>query len=190
MQGGKVRGAHSIVKEACDYTAAKRRAGVELVFECGSCVAGRELDDPACFRNVLRAVQREGAPIAIALRSHMEKRYGSYAAGTMAKIADILSRVENLQRQLATDSLKREGCAECLRPLAERLSAVRQCILSMDLDRAISSGRALGGLTFGSGREACVECRGITIVQASDIARSAEDLEKIIVGDMFNIGEG
>jgi hypothetical protein len=119
----------------------------------------------------------------------MEKRYGGYAAGTMGKIADILSRVENLQRQLATDSLKREGCAECLRPLAERLSAVRQGILSMDLGSAISSGRVLGGLTFGSGREFCVECRGITLVQASDIARSADDLEKIIVRDLFNIAE-
>lgn len=189
MKGKIVRAAHSVDGDSCDYSVKKRRSGIELVVECGGCATYPGLENARCFKSVLTAMQREGTPVAITLRSHVERRYGSAAAQTMSQISGILNRVEGLQSQLARDSTKSEACAACLHPLAGKLAAIGRGLGTMELNGAISVANALEGHVFPN-RSGCADCIGITRVQVTDISKGARNLEKILVRGAFNIVEG
>ncbi len=190
MRGRNVRVARSASTGSCDFTVKKRRGGFELVMECGGCGAEPGLENPRCFRNVLDVMQREGMPLAITMRSHIEKRYGAVASGTMGRIAGILNRVENLQRQLAQASARDGNCRQCAGPAAARLAALVHCLRSMDMAGALNSANALGRQEFGSGLASCDDCKGMTAVQVTDIDSSARDLEKAVLRNAFGIVEG
>jgi hypothetical protein len=189
MKGKMVRAAHSVGGDSCEYSTKKRRAGIEIVVECGDCKAEPGLENARCFKSVLTAMQREGTPVAVTLRSHVERRYGSAAVQTMSQISGILNRVESLQSQLARDSTKSAACADCLHPLAGKLSMVGRGLGSMDLNSAISVANTLDSHDFPK-RSGCADCIGITRVQVTDIAKGARNLEKSLVRGAFNIVEG
>ena len=81
-------------EKACDHTTLKRRNGIELVMECARCAAEPGLDSRRCFGNVLTAIQSEGVPVAITLRSHVERRYGFEASASMGRIAAVLNKLD------------------------------------------------------------------------------------------------
>jgi hypothetical protein len=189
MKGKIVRAAHSVGGESCDYSVKKRRSGIELVVECGDCMAEPGLENARCFKSVLTAMQREGTPVAVTLRSHVERRYGAIATERMSLISGILNRVESLQSQLARDSTKSAACADCLHPLAGKLAVIGRGLGTMDLNNATSVANALEGHVFPN-RSGCGECIGITRVQVIDIAKGARNLEKNLVRGAFNIVEG
>jgi len=158
--------------------------------DCGSCGARPGLENPRCFRNVLDIMQREGIPIAVTLHSHIEKRYGPTASGTLGRMTDILNRSENLARQLSQTSVTDAGCRECAGPLLSRLAALAHCLRSMDIGGAASAAHGLGFRTRPPGKQRCADCTGITEVQISDIQRLAGDLQRAILRNAFGIVEG
>jgi len=190
MKGRNVRIARSASTGSCDFNIKKRRGGFELVMECGGCGSEPGLENPKCFRNVLDVMQREGMPLAITMRSHIEKRYGAVASGTMGRMTGILNRVQNLQRQLAQTSARDSNCRQCAGPASARLAALAHCLRSMDMAGALNSAHALGSQGFGSGLPGCDDCKGMTAVQLKDIGSSAGDLEKAILRNAFGIVEG
>ncbi|MDO9538105.1 MAG: hypothetical protein Q7J68_07285 [Thermoplasmata archaeon] len=189
MTGRKVRAAHSRADGACDYSSRKRRNGIELVMECADCEFEPGLQNPRCFRSVMHAIQSEGLPVAVTMRSHIERRYGQSAAGTMGQISDILNRVQSLQSQLARDSTRNEACAGCVSQLSTKLTAISRGLNAMDLNNAISSAKTLESQNFGSSRSSCADCKGMTIVQVNDISKAARTMESTIVKGAFNIVE-
>jgi hypothetical protein len=134
-------------------------------------------------------MQREGVPVAVTLRSHVERRYGSAAAQTMSLVSNIMNRVESLQSQLARDATKSAACADCLHPLTGKLAMMGRGLGSMDLNNTISVANALESHNFPN-LSGCADCVGITRVQVADIAKSARGLEKTLVRGAFNIVEG
>ena len=159
MRGKMVRTAHSMGGESCGYSVKKRRSAIELVVECGDCLAEPGLENARCFKGVLTAMQREGSPVAVTLRSHVERMYGPAATETLSQISGILNRVESLQNQLSRDSTKSEACAACLRPIAGKLAVVGRGLGAMDLNNAISIANTLEGHEFPN-RPGCAECIG------------------------------
>jgi hypothetical protein len=167
----------------------KRRNGIELVMECGQCQAVPGLEGQRCFGGVLAAVQREGVPVAITLHSHVERRYGLEASGSMAKIAGVLNKIDSLQAQLARDSGKAEACAACVRPLAGKLGMTAARLRGMDLNTAVSAAWDLERDGFGSNRSGCQDCSGMTRIQLNDIARALRELEKVVTRGAIKITE-
>lgn len=189
MKGKIVRAAHSAGGDSCDYSVKKRRSGIELMVECGDCKAEPGLENARCFKSVLTAMQREGIPVAVTLRSHVERRYGLTATETINLISGIMNKVESLQSQLVRDSTKSAACADCLHPLAGKLAVIGRGLGSMDINNAISVANALEDHAFPN-RSGCADCVGITSVQITDIGKGARNLEKILVRGAFNIVEG
>ncbi len=174
----------------CEHSLLKRRSGIELVMECGGCSAEPGLDKQRCFWSVLMAIQSEGVPVAITLRSHVERRYGLEASASMGSIANILNKVDSLNAQLERDSRKMEACAGCVRPLTGKLAMTASRLRGMDLNSAVASAWDLERDGFGSNRSGCVDCSGMTKIQIADIGRALKELEKVVTRGAIKILEG
>jgi hypothetical protein len=149
--------------------------------ECASCRESPGLGNPRCFRSVLEAIHREGPPVAIAMRSHIERRYGPAAAGTMGRISDLLGNMEALRAQLARDSGRSEQCPECVRPLAGKLAVTADKLRGMNVEGAAVMAASLEATEIGGTRGMCLDCAGITRVQVTDIVRMLRELGRHVV---------
>jgi hypothetical protein len=176
--GKNANKSRSGAERGCVHSTLKRRSGFEIVMECSRCPAEPTLDSQKCFGNVLIAIQREGVPVAVTLRSHVERRYALEASACMGRMAGVLNKLDSLQAQLERDSKRSEACVACVRPLSGKLAIAASRLRGMDLNSAVSSAWDLESEVFGSGRPACADCAGMTRVQLSEIARSLRELEK------------
>lgn len=186
MKGKIVRATRTVARQSCDYSVLRRRSGFEIIVDCGDCGAEPGLDNPVCFGNIARAVQQEGSPVAITLRSHVERRYGAGATATIGQISSILNRVQSLQGQLAMDSARGGGCPECVRILTGKLAVIGQGFASMEISGALSAAKTLETKTPPA-RQICQECAGMTNVQIQDIRVAVRNLENSILRDAFNV---
>jgi len=148
------------------------------------------LENPRCFRSVLDILQREGPPVAITMRTHIEKRYGQTSSGILGRMADMLNRAENLQRHLAQASSRDQGCKACAGPVSAKLAVITHCARSMDVSGVLDSANGLGDMPMGGNRKDCADCTGMTSVQAADIAKAAKGIERAVVRNAFGIVEG
>ncbi len=160
-----------------------------MVMECGQCDCEPGLDKPRCFRSALVAIQREGVPVAITLRSHVERRYGLEACDSLGRVSGILNKLDSLQAQLGRDSGKGEACAGCVKPLSGNLDHIGGKLRGMDLSGAVGLAREMERGDFGSNRQACGDCAGMTIVQMADIAKALKGLENSIARVSITITE-
>lgn len=186
MKGKIVRATRAGYRESCDYSVLRRRSGFELIVECGDCGAEPGLENPVCFGNITRAIQQEGSPVAITLRSHVERRYGAGAAATVGQISAILNRIQSLQGQLTRDSARGGGCPDCVRILAGKLAVIGQGFGSMNIDSAISAVMVLEIKTPPT-RQVCQDCAGMTNVQIQDILVAVRNLEDSILRGAFKV---
>ncbi|MBA3044959.1 MAG: hypothetical protein KKH41_03365 [Candidatus Thermoplasmatota archaeon] len=187
--GKTVKKARSAAENECEYSIGKRRNGSEIVMECGTCSVVPGLDEQRCFRNALGIMQREGVPVAITLRSHVERRYGLEACASLGRISGILNKVDSLLAQLNRDSGKGDACMACVKPLAGKLAMIDSRLKSLDLNSAVTSAWGLERDEFGSNRPACADCSGMTRVQVADIVKNLRALEKIVTRGAIKISE-
>lgn len=185
MRGRTLAAASQAAAWDCEHSSEKRRSGVEIIMECGGCREVPGLGNPRCFRSVLAALQQEGAPVAITMKSHIERRYGPAAAGTMGRMSELLGNMESLRAQLARDSGRGEQCPECVRPLAGKLAMAGDKLRAMNLEAAVTMAGSLEATEIGSSRGMCLDCAGITKVQVADIVKGLRDLGRQVVQASF-----
>lgn len=187
MRGSKVRAPTSGKANLCQYITSRRHSGIELIMECQHCDNG-SLSKISCYQGVLRAIQLEGMPAAIILRSHIEKRHDSSSTKVMGLSAEILNNIEELRSQLTMDSKRNDKCSGCLKPLIVKLDSLGKNIMSRKIHMALKQASILERHDFRQGSK-CDECAGMTRVQLSSISRMANAFEKVILAGSFNIVE-
>ena len=127
-------------------------------------------------------------PVAIILRSHIEKRHDSRSTKVMGLAAEILNNTEELKNQLIMDSRRNDKCSGCLKSLIVKLDSLGKNILARKIHIALRQASVLEEHDFRQGSK-CDECAGMTLVQLSSISRMAIVLEKEILAGSFNIVE-
>ncbi|MCK5024724.1 MAG: hypothetical protein KAR56_03820 [Thermoplasmata archaeon] len=185
MRGSKIRAPISGKTELCQHMTSRRHNGIELIMECQHCDGG-SLSNIGCYQGVLRAIQVEGVPAAIILRSHIEKRHDSRSTRVMSLAAEILNSTEELRSQLVMDSKRNEKCSGCLKLLIVGLDSLEKSILSRKVHMALKHANVLEKHDFRQGSK-CDECAGMSRVQLSSLSRMANALEKEILVGAFNI---
>ena len=187
MRGSKVRAPVSGKANLCQHITSRRHSGIELIMECQHCDNG-SLSNIGCYQGVLRAIQLEGMPAAIILRSHIEKRHDSRSTKVMGLAAEILNSTEELRSQLIMDSRRNDKCSGCLKPLIVGLDNLEKNIMSRKIHLALKQASVLERHDFRQGNK-CDECAGMTRVQLSSISKMANTLEKEILAGSLNIVE-
>ncbi len=187
MRAKKVRAPISGKRELCQYVTNNRHGNIELIMECRHCEIGG-LDNLKCYRGVLGAIQLEGIPSAIILRSHIEKRYGARSTRAMSQIAELLNQVDDLHSQLNIDGRRNDKCAGCLKPLINELEGMSKNILARKIHGTVQQARILKNHTYRNGAR-CDDCAGMIQIQVTSISKIANNLEKEILAGTFNIVE-
>jgi hypothetical protein len=187
MRASKIRAPASGKANLCQHIISRRHNGIELIMECQHCVNG-SLKNLNCYQGVLKAIQLEGMPAAIILRSHIEKRHDSRSTKVMGLAAEILNSIEELKSQLVMDSRRNDKCSGCLKPLIVKLDSLGKNILARKIQNALKQTSILENHDFRQGSK-CDECAGMTKVQLSSISRMANTLEREILAGSFNIME-
>ena len=187
MRGRKVRAPISGKANLCQYIISRRHSGIELIMECMYCDSG-SLSNIGCYQGVLKAIQLEGMPAAIILRSHIEKRHDSRSTKVMGLAAEILNSTEELRSQLVMDSRRNDKCSGCLKPLIVKMDSLGKNILARKIQNALKQTSNLDNHDFRQGSK-CDECAGMARVQLSSISRMAIVLEREILAGSFNIVE-
>jgi len=185
MRGKKIRAPVSGIETLCQHMTSRRQGGMVLIMECQDCNVSN-LNNMACYRGVIRSIQHEGAPTAIILRSHIERKYDSRSTRAMGQIAEMLNRVEELREQLAIDRQHNDKCSGCLRSLVSALENVKKDILSCKIHGAVTQTGIMNSYDFRNGSK-CDECSGMTKIQLSSISKIASNLERDILAGAINI---
>ena len=158
MRGSKVRVPVLGKETLCQHIISRRHSGIELIMECQHCDNG-SLSNIGCYQGVLKAIQLEGMPAAIILRSHIEKRHDSRSTKVMGMAAEMINNIEELLSHLAMDSRQNNKCSGCLKSLIVELDSLGKNILSRKIHMALKQASVLDNHDFRQGSK-CDECAG------------------------------
>lgn len=183
----KVRAENPQGGSKCQHSTRKAEGGLELIMECHMCGTGT-LKGQNCYHGTVRAIQQQGVPSGIILRSHVERRYDSRSTRIMGQIAEIINRIEDLRNILVVDSRKGARCTECLATLIKQLDEMKGQFLNRDIEGGIRRSAALGKYNFRSGVR-CDECAGMALVHIGDISKLARSLENEVIAGTIGITE-
>ncbi len=115
MKGKIVRTPISRDPGICQCTLNPRRGGVELVVDCAGCDGTARLDTQKCYSGVISCIQEQGAPIAITLRSYVERRYGQKTCKLMGQIADVMNKISVIRSFMTSMGQKGQMCQDCIK---------------------------------------------------------------------------
>ena len=185
MRGSKVRASVQGRSQLCPHSIKRSQGNIELVMECEECKnSGLELQP--CFRGVLKAIQQEGIPSAIILRSHIEKRYDIPSTWTMSQLARILNHTDDLISQISVDAARSGKCTDCLGSLGSGLGRLKESLLSMRIADAIKLANELESHEFRKGAK-CDQCSGMMRMRLAKISSMAREIENHVLAGAFHI---
>jgi hypothetical protein len=187
LKGKMVRAPASRDVGKCPYSLSQRRGGFELTMECGDCGKHSSLTDVNCYCGVLRGIRKNGKPVELTLRSHVEVRYDQKTIEIISRIAEVLNRSSLLISASNSLGKKDQACVSCQTELKNLLLGLERSLEGMELGRAISLSRSLGSLNFGNQAGECEGCARVARSHLEDIAHDLGLLERAVIKGMFGI---